>query len=250
MQPCDGQVALVTGASRGIGRAIALKLAEQGANVAVHYRSHGAKAQDVTDRIQKTGRSARAFAARIEQPPAVRRLVREVIGWSGRLDALVTAAGIYRGEATADVGEAAWSSVIRTDLEGTFRTIQAAAPHLARSRFGAVVTISSILASRPSAGGPAYQAAKAGIEHLTRALAYELAPRVRVNCIAPGFIRTDMNRAAHHDAAFSRRVRRSTPLGRWGEPEDVAPAACYLLSPWAESITGVVLGVDGGIGLL
>ena len=142
-----------------------------------------------------------------------------------------------------------WEAVVRTDLAGTLRTIQSAVPYLRRSVRPSVVTVSSVLGAHPAAGGVAYQAAKAGVEQLTRALALELAPRIRVNSVAPGFIRTDMNREAHADPESRDRVARATPLARWGEPEDVAPAVRYLLSLEADWVTGAVLGIDGGIAL-
>lgn len=242
-------VVLVTGASRGIGRAIALELGRAGADLIVHHRVEEARAEAVAREVRAMGRSARVVAADVAERTEVAEMVRTAGEWKGRLDGIVTSAGIFRGEALASVGPSEWEDVIRTDLEGTFRTVQAGVPFLLRSERASVVTLSSVLGSHAAVGGVPYQMAKAGIEQMTRALAVELAPRIRVNAVAPGFIRTDMNRAGHEDPAFHLKVARATPLGRWGEVDDVSPAVRYLLSREADWVTGTVLGVDGGIAL-
>jgi 3-oxoacyl-[acyl-carrier protein] reductase len=242
-------VALVTGASRGIGRAVALELGRAGADLVVHYRAEATRADALVDELRSMGRDALALGADVSDRAQVAEMVRRAGEWKGRLDGVVTSAGIFRGDLLASVGRSEWEDVIRTDLEGTFRTVQAAVPYLVRSDRPAVVTFSSVLGAHPAVGGAPYQAAKAGIEQLTRALAIELAPRIRVNAVAPGFIRTDMNRGGHEDPEFHRIVARATPLGRWGEVEDIAPAVRYLLSPEADWVTGAVLGIDGGIAL-
>ncbi len=243
------RVVLVTGGSRGIGRAVAVELARGGADVVVGYRADVEAAHATARAIQDRGRDALVVPADVRVPADIERMVSEARRWKGRLDGVVASAGIFRGDALLDVGRTEWSEVVETDLEGTFRTVQAAARHLEQEDEAAVVTLSSILGSHASAGGVPYQAVKAGIEQMTRALALELAPRIRVNAVAPGFIRTDMNRDAHSDPAFFQRIGRATPLGRWGDPEDVAPAVRFLLSREARWITGVVLPVDGGLPL-
>lgn len=242
-----GQIVLVTGASRGIGRAIALELGRAGAEIAVHYHVNRTGAESLCVELGRIGVTAKAFAADVGSWEETARMVRAAGDWRGRLDGVVTCAGIFRGDDTEGIGAKDFESVVRTDLEGSFRTIQCALPYLRKSVRPSVVTVSSVLAGHAAIGGAPYQAAKAGIEQMTRALALELAPRIRVNAVAPGFIRTDMNRTAHENPRTREAIEKATPLGRWGEPADVAPAVRYLLSLEADWITGLVLGIDGGI---
>jgi 3-oxoacyl-[acyl-carrier protein] reductase len=242
-------VVLVTGASRGIGRAVALELGRAGADLVLHYRSEASRAQAVAAEVRAMGRGVHTVAANVGDRAEVAEMVRAAGDWKGRLDGIVTSAGIFRGEEVGSVGPSEWEEVIRTDLEGAFRTVQAGVPYLLRSECASVVTFSSVLGAHPAVGGAPYQMAKAGIEQMTRALAVELAPRIRVNAVAPGFIRTDMNRDGHEDPEYARKVCRRTPLGRWGEADDIAPAVRYLLSREADWVTGTVLGIDGGIAL-
>jgi 3-oxoacyl-[acyl-carrier protein] reductase len=245
----SGRVVLVTGSSRGIGRAIALDLARAGAEVVVHHRDNAAAANAVREEILRLGRDALVVGGDVGSPVVTAALVRTAGEWRGRLDGLVTSAGIYRGDDSTSVLPQEFDSVVRVDLEGTFSTIQAALPYLKRSVRPGIVTISSVMGGHAGPGATAYQAAKAGVEQMTRALALELAPRIRVNAVAPGFIRTDMNRGGHEDSKFHHAVASATPMARWGEPEDVAPVVRYLLSLEADWVTGAVLGVDGGIAL-
>jgi 3-oxoacyl-[acyl-carrier protein] reductase len=245
----DGCVGLVTGASRGIGRAIALELADAGARLAVHGRTLTSGLRRFAGSLGGPAGSSKPFGADLSNPVAARTLLRQVSRWSPRLDFVVANAGVYAGTASAEVSESEWDAMLGTNLRGSFRTIQGALPLFRGSPRASIVLVSSILATRASAGAVPYQASKAAVEQMTRALAVELAPAVRVNAVAPGFIRTDMNRGGHEDPAFRRQVEDATPLGRWGEPEDVAPVVRFLLSEEAAWITGTVLLADGGIGL-
>jgi 3-oxoacyl-[acyl-carrier protein] reductase len=244
-----GRVGLVTGGSRGIGAAVAQELVRAGARVAVHGRSLTPRLRTLARSLGEGTATARAFGADLSRPTAVKRLLAQIAQWTDRLDFVVANAGIYAGSPSAEVTESEWEEVLGLNLRGTFRTIQTALPLLHRSSHASVVVISSILASRASPGGIPYQASKAALEQMVRALALETAPQIRVNAVAPGFIRTDMNRAGHEDATFRQQVEDATPLGRWGEPSDIAPVVRYLISDEAAWVTGAVLLVDGGLGL-
>jgi 3-oxoacyl-[acyl-carrier protein] reductase len=245
----EGRIGLVTGSTRGIGKAIATELAGAGARVAVHGRTATPALRTLASTLGASPRSARAFAADLSDAKATRAMMRQVARWSPRLDFVVANAGIYSGTSVGEVDEAEWDSVLGTNLRGSFRTIQGALPMLRSSASPSIVLVSSILATRASAGGVPYQASKAAIEQMTRALALELAPKIRVNAVAPGFVTTDMNRAGHEDPKFRRHVEDATPLGRWGQPTDIAPAVRYLISDEAAWVTGAVLIIDGGLGL-
>jgi len=244
-----GRVVLVTGASRGIGRGIARELGRAGADVVVHYHVHREDAEAVRAELVRMGVGATVVAGDMESWDDAGRVVAAAGRWKERLDGLVVSAGVFAGEPTDRIGPKGFEKVVRTDLQGPFRTVQAALPFLRRSVRPSVVMVGSVLGAHAAVGGVPYQAVKAGIEQMTRALALELSPRIRVNAVAPGFIRTDMNRGAHSDPAVHDAVARATPLGRWGDPEDIAPAVRYLLSLEADWVTGAVLGIDGGVPL-
>ena len=244
-----GRVGLVTGASRGIGRAVATELATAGARLALHARTLRPEFRDFARSLGPSPDSVQVFGGDLADPKAVHRLVRGVRRWSPRLDFVVANAGVFAGTPSTEVAESEWDTMLGVNLRGTFRTVRGVLPLLEGSRAPSVVLVSSILASRASPGGVAYQASKAAVEQMGRVLALEFAPRVRVNTVAPGFIRTDINRASHEDPVSRQHVEQATPLRRWGEPADIAPAVRFLLSDEASWITGAVLLVDGGLGL-
>jgi 3-oxoacyl-[acyl-carrier protein] reductase len=235
----DGKVALVTGASRGIGRAIALELANAGASVVVGYRTGGDAAEEIAAAI-----GGRAVQADVADPEDARRLVEE----AGDLDLLVNNAGLTRDGVLARMSDEDWRTVLETNLGSVFYTCRAAARGMMRKRAGSIVNVSSIVGVRGNWGQTNYAASKAGIIGFTKSLARELGSRnVRANVVAPGYVRTRLTEVLPEEATDA--MLANTPLGRLGEPEDVAGAVRFLCSDEASFITGEVLLVDGGLGM-
>jgi 3-oxoacyl-[acyl-carrier protein] reductase len=244
----DGRIALITGASRGIGRATALELAAAGAAVGVNYRSDAAGATAVVGEIEAAGGRALALQADVANPEEAAALVARCEDELGEIDALVCNAGITRDNLIARISPQDFDDVIATNLGGAFHVCQAAARRMLRRRRGAIVTMSSIVGIHGNAGQTNYSASKAGLIGLTKSLAKEIGSRgVRVNCIAPGYIATELTDVlpeSSRDALLA-----STPLGRLGEPEDIARCVRFLVSDAAGFVTGTVLAVDGGLGM-
>jgi 3-oxoacyl-[acyl-carrier protein] reductase len=235
----EGKTALVTGASRGIGQSIAIELGRAGASVLVAYRSGAEGAEQVAAQI-----GGRAVQADVSDPEDAARLIEE----AGELDVLVNNAGITRDGLIARMSDDDWRSVIDTNLAGAFYTARAAARGMMRRRAGVIVNVSSVVAVRGNPGQSNYVSAKAGLIGLTKALAKELGSRgVRVNAVAPGYIATALTDVLPEEVTSS--ILAGTPLGRLGEPKDVAGAIRFLCSDEAAFITGVVLLVDGGLGM-
>ena len=235
----EGKTALVTGASRGIGRAIAEELARAGASVIVSYRAGAEEAEEVAASV-----GGRAVQADVSDPEAAARLVEE----AGDVDVLVNNAGLTRDGLILRMPDEDWRDVIETNLSGTFYTCRAAARGMMKRRGGSIVNISSIVGLHGNPGQTNYSASKAGIIGLTKALARELAGRgVRANVVAPGYVESRLTEAISEE--MKTLMLGNTPLGRFGKPTDIAGAVRFLCSDDASFITGEVLLVDGGLGM-
>ncbi len=243
-----GKVALVTGGSRGIGRAVALALASHGADVVVNYRRNADAANEVVAAIELSGQRALAVSSDVGDVTQTIALVDTVIGSFGRLDILVNNAGITRDNLLMRMQEEDWDEVLRINLKGAFNTTKAAARTMLRQHSGRIINISSVSGLMGQAGQVSYAASKAGLIGLTKSLARELGGRgITVNVVAPGFIPTDIN--ATLDEAWREKLRALIPLGRFGLAEEVAHAVAFLASDEAAYITGIVLPVDGGLSM-
>ena len=240
------KAALVTGASRGIGRATALALARKGYAVAVNYAGSEKAAEEVKAAIEAEGGRAIVVKGDVSKADDVAAVFAEVKKEFGRLDVLVNNAGITRDGLLLRMKEENWDAVIDTDLKSCFLTVKAAAPVMMKQRKGAIINISSVVGIMGNIGQINYSAAKAGVIGLTKTAARELAARgIRVNAVAPGFIETSMTEVIPEK--IKEGMIHSIPLGRMGQAEDVARAVCFLASDEAEYITGQVLKVDGGM---
>ena len=244
------RTAVVTGASRGIGRAIAQALADDGFQVAVNYLSRDLEARELVDKISAGGGAARAFRANVSDPAECARLVEGALAAFGRLDVLVNNAGISQtGVPIADLPAEDWERMLRINLSGPFYLIKAVLPHMRQRRSGHIVNLSSNVTQRFPATYGAYTVSKAGVDALTRVLAKEEGPNgIRVNAIAPGPIATDMFAQALAVMGPERAEAfvKSIPLGRTGQPEEIASAVRFLVSDAASYLTGQVVYVNGG----
>lgn len=242
----NGKTALVTGASRGIGRAIALRLAEDGANVAVIYAGSADKAEAVVNEITALGVNAKAYRCNVADSAAVNETVKAVTNDLGKIDILVNNAGITRDGLMLRMKDEDFDAVLDTNLKGAFNMIRACYSGFIRKKSGRIINISSVSGIMGNAGQANYSASKAGVIGLTKSVARELASRgITCNAVAPGFIQTDMT----ENLGDNNPLLNSIPLGRMGMPEDIAAAVAFLASDSAAYITGEVLKVDGGLAI-
>ena len=246
MKLLEGKTALVTGATRGIGRAIALKFAAEGANIAFTYRSQHEAAQSLVAEIEALGVSVKGYPSDAASFEGAHAVVEDVKATFGRIDVLVNNAGITRDGLMMRMDEAAWDAVIDTNLKSAFNFIHACTPVMARQRGGSIINMSSVVGIAGNAGQCNYAASKAGLIGLTKSFAKEMGPRgIRANCIAPGFIATDMTDALPE--AMRADLEKQIPLRRGGTPEDVAGVALFLASDMSAYVTGQVISCCGGM---
>ena len=240
-----GRTALVTGASRGIGRSIALAIAQAGGAVGIHYQSKEGAAASVVAEIETAGGDAFAHAANVQIPSEMKGLVDACVTRWGGLDILVCNAGIWKGSMVEEMTEEQWDEMIDVNLKGMYLVTHYAVPHLKSSTAGTIVNIASTAGQRGEAGHAHYAASKGGMIAWTKSLAPELAPfGVRVNCVAPGWVHTDMAAAALK--ADGKSINAGIPLGRAGKPEEIAAVACFMASDLSSYMTGEIVNVNGG----
>ena len=241
-----GQVALVTGGSRGIGRAVALRLAQAGASVVITYAQQAGQAEETVARVRQAGGTASAEQFDVGDPEATRAAMDRIVDREKRLDILVNNAGVAVDGLVVRLKEEDWERALRVNLTGVFHCTKAALRTMMRARYGRIVNLTSVVAAMGNAGQAAYAAAKAGVIGFTRSMAREVSSRgITVNAVAPGFIETEMTEGL--DEAQKGFYANVIPAGRMGRPEDIASAVEYLASPDAAYVTGPVLHVNGGL---
>jgi 2-deoxy-D-gluconate 3-dehydrogenase len=246
VKPLAGRVAVVTGASRGLGRAMAVALAGAGADVAVAARAR-ADLEETAHQVEALGRRALALVTDVASFASVESLMTQTVGTLGRLDVVVNNAGIARVAPLAEASLDDWRTILDVNLSGVFHGCRAAAPHLIRQRSGKIINLASVLAAAGLPGYTMYAATKGGVISLTRALAVEWARHnIQVNAIAPGWFVTEMNEAAFADPRIHERLTRDIPARRTGRLEEIGPLAVYLASAASDFMTGQTLFLDGG----
>ena len=241
-----GKTAIVTGASRGVGRATAIRLAEGGANVVVNYFSNEAEAVETVRLCQEKGVESIAVQADVSDLLHAQAIAKKAVERFGRIDLLVCNAGIWEGAPIEDMSEELWNKVINTNLKSAWAMTKACVPAIRKQANGSIVMVSSTSGQRGEANYSNYSASKGGMISFTKAMASELCPKLRVNCVAPGWIETAMVRPVFEDETYKQSVLKSIPLNRMATTDDVALSICFLLSDWSRHITGEIVNINGG----
>jgi 3-oxoacyl-[acyl-carrier protein] reductase len=241
-----GRVGIVTGASRGIGRATALRLAEAGADLVVNYVNNEAAAEDVARRAREYGVRAITVRADVSRVSEASALVAAAVESFGRVDVMVANAGIWDGAPVEELSEELWDKVIDANLKGTWAVCKACVPVMKRQQRGSIVIVSSTAGQRGEANYSNYAASKGGQISFTKSLASELAPDIRVNSVAPGWVDTNMNDGVFDDKTYEEKIVAGIPLRRLATADDIALSIIFLASDWARHITGEILNVNGG----
>lgn len=241
-----GKTAIVTGASRGVGRATAVRLAEAGANVVVNYLNRAEDAEEAVKDCRFRGAEAIAVQGDTCVWQDAQNIASRAIEEFKRIDLLVLNAGIWEGAPIEEMSEETWNKVLNTNLKAAWAMTKACVPHMKKQEKGAIVLVSSTAGQRGEANFSNYAASKGGQISFTKALASELCPKIRVNAVAPGWIETAMVRPAFEDEAYKQGVLKSIPLQRMAMTDDVALSICFLLSDWSRHITGEILNINGG----
>jgi 3-oxoacyl-[acyl-carrier protein] reductase len=242
----EGRVAIVTGGGRGIGRAVAVRLAEAGANLAISYRQDDAAAGDTAQRVREAGVECELFKGDVSSPESVEAMFKGVGDAFGRVDILVNNAGITRDNLMMRMKEEEFDEVLRTNLKGTYLCTRAALRPMIRARWGRIVNVSSVVGLVGNAGQANYAASKAGIIGFTKSVAREVAQRgVTANAVAPGYVETELTGGLPENVKDQ--IRGQVPMGRFGEPEEVAEVVAFLAGEAAGYLTGQTIAVDGGM---
>lgn len=243
----EGRKALITGGSRGIGKATSLLFARAGSDVAINYLSKSQAAEEVKEEVSRIGRECLVFKADVSRKGDIALMVRNILERWNRIDVLVNNAGIWTYGEMGDMPEEIWAETMKINLDGVFHTCNAVVPFMKEKKRGWIINVSSTAAVRGEAFHSHYAASKGALVSLTKSLAVELAPfNIRVNCVAPGWVDTDMCTGVFKDADFRKEVQESIPLKRIPPPEDIAGPILFLASDLAQHITGEVINVNGG----